>query len=351
MAVPSADTLRARRTRFNLFVAFAFTIMADPVSSVAYAMEAALGALDGDLSSLFPTMAVVVGIIALVAAGYHGLIARFPNGGGGPEGLAAAFGEGWAFLPLGALLVDFTLTIAVSCAAGASALIAYVPELAGLRVPIALALVTAVGAGTLLGHRARVVFATATLGFVAATLVVLVLGAGAAPAIAHTPLVGDAALIPRTARPAARDGARHRGGGPVQRDRSARTARRGRAAALRAADPLAHARHRRRAHARPRRPGGAARAGRAWRPTPPCSPMSRAPRRGAAPRSPPFKPPARCSCWPQRRRPTWPDRASSRRSLPTAGTATGCCRLASESRTAPTCRPGAWPRSPPCRWC
>lgn len=196
MPVASADPLHARRRKFNLFVAFAFTIMADPVSSVAYAMEAALGALDGDLSSLFPTMAVVVGIIALVVAGYHGLIARFPNGGGGPEGLAAAFGEGWAFLPLGALLVDFTLTIAVSCAAGASALIAYVPDLAGWRVPIALTLVTAVGAGTLLGHRARVVFATATLGFVAATVVVLALGAGAEPAIAHTPLVGDAALAP-----------------------------------------------------------------------------------------------------------------------------------------------------------
>jgi hypothetical protein len=163
-------------------VAFAFMIMADPVSSVAYAMEAALGALDGDLSSLFPTMAVVVGIIALVAGGYHGLTARFPNGGGGPEGLAAAFGEDWAFLPLGALLVDFTLTIAVSCVAAASALIAYVPELAGLRVPIALALVAAVGAGTLLGHAARVVFATATLAFVGATLVVLGLGLGAEPA-------------------------------------------------------------------------------------------------------------------------------------------------------------------------
>ena len=31
------------------------------------------------------------------------------------------FGEGWAFLPLGALLVDFTLTVAVSYVAGAAA--------------------------------------------------------------------------------------------------------------------------------------------------------------------------------------------------------------------------------------
>ena len=62
---------------FNLFVAFAFTVMADPVSSVAYAIEAALGALDGDLASLVPTMALVVGTIAVVAASYHQLVARF----------------------------------------------------------------------------------------------------------------------------------------------------------------------------------------------------------------------------------------------------------------------------------
>ena len=93
MAVETAGRLRARRVRFNLFVAFAFTIMADPVSSVAYALEAALGALDGDLAWLFPTMALVVAIIALVAAGYHGLISRFPNGGGGPAPAPTSSGE------------------------------------------------------------------------------------------------------------------------------------------------------------------------------------------------------------------------------------------------------------------
>lgn len=56
-------------------------------------------------------------IIAIISATYHELIGRFPGGGGGPEGVASAFGEGWAFVPLGALLVDFTLTVAVSCAA------------------------------------------------------------------------------------------------------------------------------------------------------------------------------------------------------------------------------------------
>ena len=38
-----------------LFVAFAFAVMADPVSSDAYAIEAALRALDGRLDMLLPT--------------------------------------------------------------------------------------------------------------------------------------------------------------------------------------------------------------------------------------------------------------------------------------------------------
>jgi len=185
--------------RFNLFVAFAFTVMADPVSSIAYAIEAALDALDGDLADLVPTMGLVVATIAIVSATYHQLIRRFPTGGGGPRSLATAFGEGWAFLPLGALLVDFTLTVAVSCAAGAAALIAYVPELADARMPVALALALAVAAAISLGHRGRVFFATATLAFLGLALVVLVRGAFAEPGAgveATTPALADAKLLP-----------------------------------------------------------------------------------------------------------------------------------------------------------
>ena len=183
-------------SRFNLFVAFAFTVMADPVSSVAYAIEAALNQLHGDLSHLVVTMTFVVVTIAVVAAGYHQLIGRFPNGGGGAEGLAAAFGEGWAFLPIGALLVDFTLTIAVSCAAGAAALIAYLPQLGAHRTLLALGLAIAVGLGTLLGHRARVAFATATLVFIALALVLIVRGALHPSGPGAAAVVGDSAFVP-----------------------------------------------------------------------------------------------------------------------------------------------------------
>src|SRR5207248_3110342 len=116
-------------SRQALLLAFAFAVMADPVSSVAYAIEAALRALHGDLALLLPTMALVVGIIALVITNYHQLVARFPEGGGAAAAAGAAFGEGWAFVPIGALIVDFVLTIAISVAAASSAVIAYVPSL------------------------------------------------------------------------------------------------------------------------------------------------------------------------------------------------------------------------------
>lgn len=188
-----------------LTLAFAFTVMADPVSSVAYAIEAALRGLHGNLSSLLPAMAAVIAIIAVISATYHYLIGRFPSGGGGPEGVAHAFGEGWAFIPLGALLIDFTLTVAVSCAAGASALIAYLPALESWRTPLGLGLVVLVAGTVLLGQVGRVVFATATVAFIALSIGVIasgVVGTSAHAAdpghtsVGQTPLLVGAGLGP-----------------------------------------------------------------------------------------------------------------------------------------------------------
>jgi hypothetical protein len=156
-----------------LFVAFAFAVMADPVSSVAYAIEAALRALDGRLDLLLPTMALVVGIIALVIVNYWFLIARFPRGGGDAAAAGHAFGDAWGFPPMGALIVDFALTIAISVAAASSAIISYVPELSQWRLPLALGLCGLVAAITWFGHLGRLVFAGFTFTFlVAAALVV-----------------------------------------------------------------------------------------------------------------------------------------------------------------------------------
>ncbi len=168
-------------SRPALLIAFAFAVMADPVSSVAYAIEAALRALDGDLGLLLPTMALVVAVVALVIANYHQLVARFPEGGGAAAAAGSAFGEGWAFIPIGALIVDFVLTIAISVSAAASAVIAYVPGLAPWRVPLAVVVVTAVAALTWFGHVGRAVFAVMTIAFVLLGVAVLTGGLTATP--------------------------------------------------------------------------------------------------------------------------------------------------------------------------
>ena len=198
----STGTVRGRfgsafTSRPVLLLAFAFAVMADPVSSVAYAIEAALRALHGDLALLLPTMALVVAIIALVITNYHQLVARFPEGGGAAAAAGRAFGEGWAFIPIGALIVDFVLTIAISAAAGASALIQFVPGLASARIPLALVLLVAVAGLTWFGHIGRVIFAFMTMGFVVAGVAVLVGGLQAKPThlgtITHSP--GHAAFV------------------------------------------------------------------------------------------------------------------------------------------------------------
>lgn len=185
-----AGAKRETRTGILLF-AFAFAVMADPVSSVAYAIEAGLRALGGDLRLLVLTMGLVLGIISLVQLNYDQLIRRFPEGGGAVAATGAAFGEAWAFLPLGALLVDFVLTIAISAAAAASAVIVYVPGLAPWRAAIALALCCVVAGITWFGHLGRSVFAAMTLLFVAVAVPVLVLGFVHPHAVGSAPTNGD----------------------------------------------------------------------------------------------------------------------------------------------------------------
>jgi hypothetical protein len=56
-------------------------------------------------------MALVVAIIAVIIGNYQQLVARYPQGGGLAAAAGEAFGEAWSFVPIGALIVDFALTI------------------------------------------------------------------------------------------------------------------------------------------------------------------------------------------------------------------------------------------------
>src|SRR5205085_3046155 len=170
-----------------------------PVSSVAYAIEAALRALDGRLDLLLPTMLLVVGIIALVIVNYWFLIGRFPRGGGDAAAAGQAFGDAWAFPPMGALIVDFALTIAISVAAASSAIIPYVPGLSSWRLPLALGLCALVAAVTWFGHLGRRLFAAFPLTFLVSAAVVVARGCTHPVTLADAPAShgsGDSALAP-----------------------------------------------------------------------------------------------------------------------------------------------------------
>jgi hypothetical protein len=168
----SAGAVAALRRRIAsrpvLFAAFAFAVMADPVSSVAYTIEASLRSLDGHLDLLLATQLIVLGIIAVVDVSYWQLVGRYPLGGGSAEAASKAFGTGWVFIPIGALIVDFVLTTA----------------LAPARLGLGVALLLGVAALTWFGHGGRLVFAAMTLLFVASAAVVLAHGF-LHPAVAH----------------------------------------------------------------------------------------------------------------------------------------------------------------------
>jgi len=179
-------------TKAVLFLAFAFTIMADPVSSVAYTIEASLRALHGHLGLLMATQLIVLAIILLVDVNYWQLVARFPLGGGSAEAAARAFGTGWVFVPIGALIVDFILTITISVAAAVSALISYVPSLASLRIVLGLTLLVVVAGLTWFGHRGRVLFGVMTVLFIGSATAVLVHGfSHSVIAHGHAPITGS----------------------------------------------------------------------------------------------------------------------------------------------------------------
>ena len=124
----------------------------------------------GHASPLY--MTVMAAVMAAVAWAYTIICRCFPEGGGDAAAAGKAFGDAWGFPPMGALIVDFALTIAISVAAATSAIISYVPDLSGWRVPLAVGLCCVVAGITWFGHLGRVLFAAFTLVFLAVAVVV-----------------------------------------------------------------------------------------------------------------------------------------------------------------------------------
>ena len=146
-------------------------LSSDALSSVAYATEAALGVLilagSSALGLSLPITAAIVVLIGIVALSYRQTIEAYPQGGGSYVVARDNLGTLASLVAAASLLVDYTLTAAVSLMAGSQALSSLLPALLPYETPLALTLLLLVGWINLRGMReAGRLFAVPTYAFV-----------------------------------------------------------------------------------------------------------------------------------------------------------------------------------------
>jgi amino acid transporter len=153
----------------------------DPLSSVAYATEAALVVLVSvSLSSLhliFPITLAIVALLAIVVLSYAQGVRAYESSGGSYVFAKENLGVFPGVVAAAALLVDYVLTVAVSIAAGIFAVTSVAPSLAPHRVELSLACIVLLTLANLRGVReSGLLFAVPTYAFIAALYAVIAVG-------------------------------------------------------------------------------------------------------------------------------------------------------------------------------
>jgi amino acid transporter len=157
-------------------------LSSDALSSVAYATEEILRVLViGGVASLGlarPIGFVIAALLGLVAFSYRQTIHAYPSGGGAYIVSKDNLGMNAALIAAAALLIDYTLTVAVSIAAGVAAVTSAFPTLHVNRVEVSLAFLAVLAIGNLRGIReSGRIFAVPTYFFIG--MILLLLGVGA----------------------------------------------------------------------------------------------------------------------------------------------------------------------------
>ncbi|MEI7666697.1 MAG: APC family permease [Synechococcaceae cyanobacterium ELA263] len=124
-------------------------LSSDALSSVAYATDQTLAVLvlagSAALVWSLPITLAVVALVAVVVLSYRQTLHAYPQGGGCYIVARANLGNTTSLVGASALLIDYSLTAAVSLMAGTQALTSYLPALLPWQVPIALVLLVLVG--------------------------------------------------------------------------------------------------------------------------------------------------------------------------------------------------------------
>jgi amino acid transporter len=153
----------------------------DALTSVAYGPEAIIVVLAAAgasaLGLVLPITLAIVALLAILVFSYRQVIDAYPGGGGAYAVSRANFGPNASLVAGAALVVDYTLTVAVSIAAGVGSLTSAFPRLSSATVPICLAILAVVTLLNLrgLGEAARA-FLLPTIAFIVGLLVIIAIG-------------------------------------------------------------------------------------------------------------------------------------------------------------------------------
>jgi amino acid transporter len=153
----------------------------DPISSVAYATEAALAVLvAASLTAahlVLPISIAIAALLLIVVLSYRQGIAVYQSSGGSYVFAKENLGTAPALVAAASLLTDYVLTVAVSVAAGIFAITSVFPTLASHKVTLSLACILVLTLGNLRGVReSGFLFAFPTYGFIASLYAVLGVG-------------------------------------------------------------------------------------------------------------------------------------------------------------------------------
>jgi amino acid transporter len=173
-------TAQARHERLSKTTGLAI-FASDNLSSVAYASEEVLRVLilggAGALSLASPIGAAIAVVIAIVIYSYRQTILAYPQGASDYIVAKDNIGTLAGLTAGGALLIDYTLTVAVSVSAGVAAITSAVPGLFSYRVILCVAAIALIALGNLRGLReSGRLFALPSYLFVAAFVALIGVG-------------------------------------------------------------------------------------------------------------------------------------------------------------------------------
>src|SRR5438874_8957603 len=156
-------------------------LSSDALSSVAYATDFIVATLVvAGVSALryaIPISGVIATLLAIVAFSYRQTIHAYPTGGGAYIVAKENIGPLAGLVAAASLLVDYTLTVAVSISAGVLAITSAAPRLDVYRVELCLAFLTILMLGNLRGIReSGRIFAVPTYFFVVGILMLIAVG-------------------------------------------------------------------------------------------------------------------------------------------------------------------------------